>query len=250
MMWRDVRALAVFSVLGGAAAGCAPSVSDLDTGPLTSTFAVSDHFMPGGFVGDATTPGTLGVQVNQGCRPRPLGARGNCYVFTYHMKQGATDPFAGMFWLFPGNNWGSSPGRAIDTTKFRQIRFSAAVEAPTPSPANGANVFLTTQAGGIDPSTLGDPSLAHADAFKLVGEAQLGTDIGPDLKTFHLPIDDSARAANCSSPDALCVNGSAGALIGAFGWVMPYPTAADATGTTPVKVYLDDIVWDTEPAPL
>jgi hypothetical protein len=235
--------------LGGAASGCMPSPAELDTGPLTSTFAVSDYFMPGGFVGDATTPGTVGIQVNQGCKPRPIGARGDCYVFTYHMRAGEPNPFAGVFWLFPGNNWGSTRGRAVDTTKFQQVRFSAAVEAPTPSQANGADVSLATQAGGIDPSALGDPRLAHADAFMLRGASRIGSDVGPVLKVFHMPIDDLARTSNCSNPDALCVNGAAGALIGAFGWALAYPTDGDPTGTMPVKVYLDDIVWDTEPPP-
>jgi hypothetical protein len=249
MLRRGIGGAAAVVFLAGAAVGCMPSTTELDTGPLTSSFAVSDYFTPGGFIGDATSPGSLGIQVNQGCKPRPAGARGNCYVFTYKMKQGATDPFAGMFWLFPGNNWGTSPGRAVDTTKFQQIRFSAAVEAPAPAQVNGNNVFFTTQAGGIDATMLGDPTLAHADAFSLNQVAQIGTGVGPDLQAFHMPINDSARTNNCANPDTLCVNGAAGALIGAFGWVLPYPKDGDATGTTPVKVYIDDIVWDTEPPP-
>jgi hypothetical protein len=250
MRLRDVRWVSgIALLLGAAAVGCMPSPKELDTGPLESSFAVSDYFTPTGFIGDGLTPGSLGAQVDQGCKPRPTGARGHCYVFTYRMPLASTNPFAGLFWLFPTDNWGSNPGRAVDTTKFQQIRFFAAVEAPTPTQLNGNDLILTTHAGGIDPSGLNDPNRTHADAFTLDAGARVGADVGPTLKAFHMPITDFARTAFCDNPNALCVNGAAGAVIGAFAWGLTYPLDADPTGATPVKLYLDDIVWDTEPAP-
>jgi hypothetical protein len=73
-----------------------------------------------------------------------------------------------------------------------------------------------------------------------------GVTFSPAISTFYV----TSVAKKCGSSNVLCANGAASALIGAFGWALPYPTGGDPTGATPVKVYLDDIVWDTEPAPL
>jgi hypothetical protein len=244
----------VVALWGGlSAAGCLPSISDLHEGPLTSSFAVSDFFTPSGYMGDGMFFGNLTGTINQGCKPRPPGARGNCYVFTYYPLPDEGDPWAGVYWVFPANNWGSIRGRAVDTTRFQQIRFAAAVEAPTPFRTDGADRFLTTFAGRIDPGGKFDVIGAqtktnlkdHVDAFDLHFDAQVGPDVGPDLKTFHVPITDAARSGNCTRPHVSCANGAADALIGAFGWSIPYPFDGDPSRTSPVKIYLDDIVWDT-----
>jgi hypothetical protein len=249
MMRREVRLVAMASALGvAAAAGCGRTGIEVDSGPPESTFAVSDYFSPTGLIADGTSPGLLGMQVNEGCKPRPPNARGNCYVFTYHTNPGENGPFAGMFWLFPDANWGSNPGRAVDTTRFQQIRFSAAVEGPTPfTTSNGVDGVFVTRAGEIN--SFNNPQ-GHADAFALDGSATIGPDIGSDLKAFHLPITDSDRTLNCVDPKVVCANGAASALISAFSWALAYPDGSDPSGATPVKIYLDDIVWDTEPAPL
>src|SRR5450432_726841 len=105
------RVLGVIAV-AAAAAGCLPSISDLDHGPLTNTFAVSDVFSPSGFMGDGEDFGSLTLQTNEGCKePRPPNAQGNCYVFTYYPNSiPGQDPWAGAFWVFPSNSWGSYPG--------------------------------------------------------------------------------------------------------------------------------------------
>jgi hypothetical protein len=249
-------------VLAGFAAGCAPSPKSDDTGPLTETFAVSDYFTPSGYMGDGMFFGHLVGKVNEGCKKRPAGARGNCYVFTYFTTPNNTNPWAGVYWVFPSNNWGIEPGRAVDTTKFQQVRFSAAVEAPTPfKDVRGADGFLTTFAGAVDPmgvydtigGQVGDAgtikgAMDHVDAFRLSHDAQVGPEVGTELTTFHVPITDRERTADCANPKADCVNGAASALIGGFGFSIPYPMTTDPTGTRPVKIYLDDIVWDSEPA--
>jgi hypothetical protein len=244
----------------GVVAGCQPSLSTLDTGPLTETFAVSDIFTPSGYMGDGMYFGSLTATVNQGCKPRPQGARGDCYVFTYYTNEaGASNPWAGVYWVFPANNWGSGPGHAIDTSRFQQIRFSAAVEAVTPyTDLMGMDGSLDTFAGKLDPhgqyDTLGtqlmDPSIRdHLDGFGLVVSSKVGIDVGPELKPFHLPITDTNRSFNCGTPAADCQNGVAASIVGAFGWSIPYPAKGDPTRTSAVRIYLDDIVWDTEPPP-
>src|SRR4051812_23912395 len=96
-------------------AGCVPQLDDPDYGPLTSTFAVSDIFSPSGFMGDGANPGYLTVDFHQeNCKqPRPVGAQGNCYTFTYYMDPKANLNWAGVYWVFPTNSWGARPGYNI-----------------------------------------------------------------------------------------------------------------------------------------
>jgi hypothetical protein len=202
--------------------------------------------------------GQLTGSVNEGCKTRQQYAHGDCYVFTYYAKPGEGNPWAGVYWVFPANNWGSGPGRAVDTSKFQQVRFSAAVEGPAPFTALDGRVGkLSSFAGGVDPNghfdVIGNTTLPgvsdNVDGIKVGRDFEFGTQVGPELRTFHIPITDFDRTGNCANPKVLCVNGAAGALIGAFGWSIPYPAVTDPSATTPVKIYLDDIVWDTEAPP-
>jgi hypothetical protein len=253
-----VRGVLAMGCLASVAAGCLPSLEQTDTGPLMETFAVSDYFSPSGYMGDGMSFGQLQGQVNQGCKKRPEGARGNCYVFTYWTTPDNKNPWAGVYWVFPSNNWGSIGGRAVDTTKFQQVRFSAAVEGPTPYVDKmGGDGFLSTFAGKLDPmghfNTLGETTIPgisdHIDAFALNRDEQVGPEVGAEMKTFHLPITQDVRGWNCSNPKAQCVNGVANSVIGGFGFSIPYPATTDPSGKTIVKIFLDDIVWDTEPPP-
>jgi hypothetical protein len=200
-------------------------------GPLTTTFAVSDHFAPTDYMGAALSFGALTVTINQGCKPRPAGARGDCYVFEYRAGAGSA-PRAGVEWVFPANNGsGLSSGLAVDTTRFKQIRFYAALEGPTPLQSGGAPISLMTFAGGVGAT---DPNATHVDALTVHTTWSPGI-VDATLRPFHVPL---GLAMNCFDPRAACVNEAAIALIGAFGWSVPYPLD-----------YLDDIVWDTEAPP-
>jgi hypothetical protein len=285
------------------AAGCLPSISDLDTGPLRSTFAVSDVFSPSGYMGDGEFFGNLVGTTNEGCKPNNSMHRGNCYAFTYYPNTMDLDPWAGVFWVFPSNSWGSVRGHAIDIANFHQISFWAAVDGPTPFTVGGSAVPFVGQAGGIDPKggfiTKGEldyvDGVANANNAWPVNDPMAG--IGPEMKQFHVPITDFAKGAGCQSPAAVNPDGTpnmkapncqptaaaiamgltpqqahdmgleeATYLIGAFAWALHYPvdSAVCADGTTachmdqhssqfvkpaPVHVYIDDLVWDTEPAP-
>jgi hypothetical protein len=278
------------TALGSASVGCMPSINNLDTGPLTTTFAVSDVYTPSGYMGDGEYFGNLVGQVNEGCKePRPPGARGNCYVFTYYPNTVNQDPWAGVYWVYPANNWGDTYGHAIDSSKFQQIRFYAAIEAPMPYTFSGAPQPFNALVGNINPMTNFDNKggVDHADALYATTAAAVGTEITSDLKQFHIQLTDFAKGQLCYYPPTPAMNGMpamegatfapncetvtnaqgmqiqvANDLIAAFGWAIHYPgdttTCADATmpcptskwlNVKPVKIYLDDIVWDTEPAP-
>lgn len=277
--------LALVTVL---ATGCLPSISDLDAGPLTSTFAVSDYFAPSGYMGDGEFFGKLVGTANEGCKPRAGLARGNCYAFTYFPNDVGMDPWAGVFWVFPSNQWGSSPGHAIDISKFKQISFWAAVDGPSPYMAQGSTVPFVGQAGGIDPmgryASVG--GLDYVDGVKVSNAWTVGDPDGvtTEMKQFHIPIADVLKGSGCQDPSMLvekrkaanCTPGDedsfknltarATFLIGAFAWALHYPSDVPAcsdptvdchspinskffVNPPPVHIYLDDIVWDTQDPP-
>ena len=246
-----------------AAAGCVPQLNDPDYGPLTSTFAVSDIFSPSGFMGDGANPGYLTVDFDQShCKqPRPVGARGNCYTFTYFMDPTGNLFWAGVYWVYPTNSWGSRPGYQIQSANFQQVRFSAALDMPTPATTKGGGTsFFNGIAGGIDGRGFYDrtndagvvTNVEHDDTINEKDIFAIGTDIGPDFKQFHLPLAGQPTATE---------------LIGAFAWSMDFPSdsctcsvnvsspaeCVDMGGKLncpqPVTIHIDDIVWDTNPPP-
>jgi hypothetical protein len=252
------------------AAGCLPSIGDLDNGPLTSTFAVSDVFSPSGYMGDGEFFGNLVGSTNEGCKERPPGARGNCYAFTYYPNHMDLDPWAGVFWVFPSNSWGSTSGHAIDISKFQQISFWAAVDGPTPFTVGGNPVQFVGQAGGIDPKggfvTKGEVDYVdgvHTSNSWDVNAPMNG--INGTMQQFHVPISAFDKAFGCQDPSGRNPDGTpsmkapnckptaaavamgltpeqahamvmeeATFLIGAFAWAMHYPIDAPtcADGTT------------------
>lgn len=272
--------LGVFASLSAGGFGCMPSLQDLDQGPLTETFAVSDYYTPSGYMGDGKHFGLLTGKTNEGCRPRPDGARGNCYVFTYYPNALDEEAWAGVYWVFPANSWGSTGGHAIDAAKFKQVRFYAAVETAMPFTYDGGiQGNFSARAGGIrEGATYPDGVLAVSSG------GAVGNDVTGELKQFHIPLTEDVKKAGCVEqpppPDppvpenctkTIGADGQeikvANDLVGGFAWSLPYPTdtvsCRDGTAAcregrrhssqylapAPVRIYIDDIVWDTEPAP-
>jgi hypothetical protein len=247
-----------FSLTAVLATGCLPSIADFDQGPLTSTFAVSDYFAPSGYMGDGEYFGKLIGTANEGCKPRAGLARGNCYAFTYFPNDVGVDPWAGVFWVFPSNQWGSSPGRAIDISKFKQISFWAAVDGPSPYAVNGNAVPFVGQAGGIDPkgryASRDGGGLDYVDGVNVNNAWTVGDPAGvtSEMRQFHIPVDAFHKYAGCQDPALLVqnrkaencapgdeqsfMNGTAQAtyLIGAFAWALHYPS--DVPGCSDPKV--------------
>jgi hypothetical protein len=261
-------------------AGCLPSISDLNSGPLNETFAVSDFFSPSGYMGDGEFFGKLQGTPNEGCKPNASQHRGNCYAFTYLPNDlgcssfPCVDPWAGVFWVFPSNSWGSTIGHAIDVSKFKQVSFWAAIDGPTPYTVDGNPVPLKGLAGGISPNGqfghLG--GVDYSDGVMVNDGFQIGSADGVTtvMKQFHMPLGDDDKKANCQvaamGVAANCTSGAADFLIAAFGFALHYPTdiaqcsnpAVDChspldssmfVNPPPVHIYLDDIVWDTQDPP-
>jgi hypothetical protein len=185
--------------------GCLPSIADLDSGPLNSTFAVSDYFAPSGFMGDGEFFGKLSGTTNEGCRPNASMHRGSCYAFTYWPNDTDLDPWAGVFWVFPANSWGSTSGHAIDISRFKQISFWAAVDGPSPYTVGNVAVPFTAQAGGIDPKGqfVNKGEKDYVDGVLTNGGWPIGdptNGVTSEMKQFHIPITDFQKLAGCQDP--------------------------------------------------
>jgi len=260
-------------VLAFASVGCMPQLNDPDRGPLTQTFAVSDYFSPSGFMGDGEQLGLVTMEVNQGCKDRPPGARGNCYHFRYYMDVSHNLHWAGVYWVFPSNSWGSRPGYAFRGSNFKQVHFYASIESPSPNTKMGGGTsFFNGIVGQINGNgfygTQCTPAQEAVRAMgceyedKIGGENSyaIGTDItGGPLQKFTL------------IPSDITTGMDADELIGGFAWSIDFPSdscvcpgitlaagesvldCASKGGTltcpNPIDVYLDDIIWDTTPPP-
>jgi hypothetical protein len=207
MMQRQIRLTFRFGIaaLAMVTAGCLPSIADLDSGPLNSTFAVSDFFAPSGYMGDGEFFGDLVGTTNEGCKPNASAHRGNCYAFTYYPNNMDLDPWAGVFWVFPANSWGSTPGHAINIGNFKQISFWAAIDGPTPYTVGGNGVPFVGQAGGIDPhgGFADKGELDYVDGVNLASNAWTIADpagITGEMKQFHIPLTDFNKGAGCLDP--------------------------------------------------
>ncbi len=132
-----------FCALSSLACGPEGQGSDIvHLGPIDrASFAVSDFFTPSGHMGDGQEPGHIVMSVNEECRtPFPPNARGKCYRFVYGPPGDAL--WAGVFWAFPANNWGSEPGRLfrpwvfeaeaqVIRQRYNRVRFWAAARRDT-----------------------------------------------------------------------------------------------------------------------
>jgi hypothetical protein len=159
-------------------------------------------------MGDGATAGHIAADVGEQCKERPLGAEGDCYRFTY---MPGSLLWAGVYWAYPSNNWGSRPGRSMDA-KWSRVRLFAAG-----SPSGFSVQFI---AGGIQ-----DRTLPYSDQFRV---GSLPETVTTDWKQFSLDLADQTFDA----------------VIGAFAWVTAYPEGTDPASAAPRVLYLDDIVWE------
>ena len=200
-----------------------PNDAVKNPGPINGTFAVSDYFIPSGHMGDGQNLGYLHADTNLDCKPRPPGVRGYCYDFTY-LKIGPIK-WAGVYWVYPANNWGSRAGRRVENSKaFKQVRFYAASDIP--------DLRVSFFYGGISDALLPNhDDISDFTAF----------DVSTEWRQFRMVL----------PPEGLDFS----RLIGAFGWSVAYPNGEASSknvypaGDRPFHIYLNDIVWDTEAPP-
>lgn len=240
---------ALFCSLAVVACGPPDEANRAKVGPIKGPFIVSDYFTASGLMGDGAVPGRVTVDIDKNCiSPRPAHAQGDCYHFLY--KIGDVH-WAGAYWVYPSNSWGSVPGRDLlppvdlgpdgkggELHGYNRVRFSVAIDPPLATPPK-----FQYFAGGIEGSQA-SPQQPYGDK---------GCQIFPAD-----PMDPtSMRQVFCDQNfvqqgDPVGLTGGWQELIiplntwgitnviGAFGWAM---NDTENPGQT-LNIYLDDIVWE------
>jgi hypothetical protein len=182
-------------------------VSDPEPALAALPFVVSDYFRATGGIGDGEKRGPIVLGVGEShCGPRPAGALGDCYHFTYTPR----GSWAGFYWQYPAYNWGAEPGKAIGPGA-RKVTFQARpISGTTDVPFN----FL---AGGID-----DATLPNRDSFK----AEFLTALMPGWNRYEIDLSGTTYER----------------VIGAFAWTVTLQ--GDPATLDPVVFELDDIRWE------
>ncbi len=225
-----------------ASSGCAPKAGQPKP-PPEGPFAVSEYYAPSGAMGDGATPGNLVINQGTDCKARPDGARGNCFSFQYVNNAPYTTPvskstgvcnWAGLFWQYPTNNWGTETGLPIPVSKLTKVTFQVAV-------ASGSEL-MTFQLGGIGTPPLPDgapappsttacppPDSPSPTNYDLLLGSLMQT-VGSDWQKLEIPI--GARDPASPLPSTTL-------LIGAFAW-----SVAGNTSPLPKTVYIDDLFYE------
>ncbi len=210
-MHRTTLGLVAIAMLAGGGSGCGsdPAATSPDSGTMPATtsaalpLTVSDVFAPSGYMGDGATPGGIVVDTTTCLTPRPAGAVGDCYKVTYTP---GTQGWAGVYWQYPANNWGASPGKLI-TAGATKVAFYAAGAA--------GGEALQFVVGGEN-----DGTLPYHDAFKVTQNQTLTAALAP------YSVDLGGHAYDTG-------------VLGGFAWLATAPVGSVA----PIVFYLDSITW-------
>jgi hypothetical protein len=182
--------------------------ADTGSAAIAVPFNISDQFIPSGFMNDPTGLSlSAGANGAPACPTRAPAAAGNCYVVGW----ASTGPmWAGIYWQYPANNWGTEPGLMI-AAGATQITFYARGDV-------GGEV-VTFKSGGLnDPLTSAG---AYGDSYAVAAPVVT-------LTTTWTPYTISLQGASYSP-----------GVLGGFVFV-----AAATNGTNNhIKFYLDDLKW-------
>lgn len=174
-------------------------------------FAVDTAFVSSGFMGDGAMPGTVtmmpakaGDSTDCGGKRASTTAAGSCHTVAYVPPAANGMGWAGVYWQYPANNWGTKPGYAIPSGA-KKVTFQAKGQK------GGEKV--TFLAGGIIGA--GNP---YTDSLK----ATVTVTLTADWQPYSLDLSGQSYSQ----------------VLGGFGWTM---TAGDAGASGGFSV--DDIQW-------
>lgn len=104
---------------------------------IRAPFAVSEHFAPTGWMGEASQ-GSIQIRIDENYtrKPRPGDTDGKCIRIAWEPRMST---WAGLYWQSPAGNWGAEPGRSVEGAT--KIAFWAAG-------GNGSEV-IEFKAGGL-----------------------------------------------------------------------------------------------------
>jgi hypothetical protein len=193
----------------------APGLAQPDA-PLP--FVVSDEFFASGVFGNDQA-GRDRVVVDSDphdcLAPRSPGAQGLCYTLSWYVP--AMADWAGLYWQWPANNWGTAPCKSVPPGA-KQVQFKAA------GAVGGEQV--TFEVGGIHGPVSADSLMS-----------QLTVTLTTSWTKYTLPIQAPYPAGVC----------------GAFAWTVQSPPPGTTTGLQHITVgnttvdaiafYLDDVRW-------
>jgi hypothetical protein len=196
------------------APACTPPTAPPDDGALTAPFAVSDHFSPTGYMGDGTTIGVVNM-VAAACTSRAPDAVGDCYQVTYTPPYPAADGWAGVYWQYPGNNWGGYPGHTI---------LPGATKATVWAMGAHGGEQLQFRVGGI---AVADDTQPYHDSIQVP--------VPPVTVTLTTQWQQFTVDFGGATYDQ---------VLGGFAWLLNLPTLdGGAPDTQPIVFYLDAIRW-------
>jgi hypothetical protein len=181
--------------------------------PLALPFAVSDQFVPSGYMGDAAiVPASVTVVADAtGCAAAPAAAQtGVCYHVTYNpppIVAPASSTWAGVYWQWPINNWGMQPGKQVKAG------------------ATGISFWAAGAAGG------------EVVTFK--GGGLLSTDPVATPYSDSFTVEKPVTLAKVWTRYTLPMSGvSYDRVLGGFAWV------ATAGSAATVSFWLDGVIWE------
>jgi hypothetical protein len=200
---------------GGGSGGTVQGPDDMAVGSTgTLPFAVDSEFVPSGYMGDGTTAGPVTMLPAKagdsndcnGQRNASSGAVGTCHTVTYAPPATNGQGWAGVYWQFPANNWGTKAGYSIPIGATK-VTFSA-------KGSKGGEI-VTFFAGGISGAT---------NVYNDTVKASVIATLTSDWATYTIDL----------------IGQSYTMVLGGFGWSMK---ASDATATSGI-FYVDNIQWE------
>jgi hypothetical protein len=192
---------------GTGAAGTAPAA------PLALPVTVSDHYRPTGGMGDAAVAGAVTITTDAAaCTGAPAGVnQGACYTVAYQpqpFKAGANSTWAGFYWQYPDNNWGTLQPITIA---------SGAKDVSIWAKGMAGGESISFEAGGIINQV--SAATPYTDGFNVTQTFTLTK----NWTKYTLPMTGMTYA---------------GGVLGAFAWTAQVPN------TNKVTFFLGGIVWE------
>lgn len=240
---------------------CIPAEEDrAQVGPIVGPFVVSHHFTPSGLMGDGAIPGRLTVDINDKCKkPRPAGAQGDCYHFLYQVGE---VKWAGAYWVYPSNNWGTVPGRdlvgpvdrGVDPASgtplrgYNYVRFYAAIDSDMMKYPLPVAPKVRYWAGKLDGRVAKPPQPYYdkgCSIFPGTPPMCVDTTTTPPGPYFFNPLEEETSntvpiSTEWTQYKVDLSRWSVESVIGAFGFSTNDTENPGATQS----IYFDDIVWE------
>jgi hypothetical protein len=171
-------------------------------------FVVDNTFIASGYMGDGAMPNSIVEDAATCMATRPAGAAGKCHKYTYTPLAVGSVGWGGVYWQYPANNWGVTPGKRI-ATGATKITFSAA------GALGGESVAFIAGMAGTN----------YQDTISVTSTIMLTTTMTP------YTIDITGMTYD--------------AVLGAFGWTIAAPAASvDGGARAPIAFTVDNIRWE------